>query len=274
MDGLLNRLLAVVSEHEVVRERRPGVTEVRIGILYTAVLLSTGHAGVSHSGAFEAMSAAGCGFFGRLMPDAGTLTEKPFQDLLAHVGDSNPLKGAVGVAVLNALSALIIESAGHGHQEYPNMDALDLLEITPRDRVVLVGAFPPFIRRLREQVKELHVLERNPGAFEGENLGVLLPEDRAAEVLPGADIVVASGTTVSNGTLEGLISLSQGAREFLLVGPTAGMLPDPLFQAGVTVIGGIRIRNPERLLRLVSEGGSGHGLNRDCAVKITIKKRP
>jgi uncharacterized protein (DUF4213/DUF364 family) len=33
------------------------------------------------------------------------------------------------------------------------------------------------------------------------------------------------------------------------------MIPDPLFKRHVTLMGGVKITNPERLLQVISEGG-------------------
>jgi uncharacterized protein (DUF4213/DUF364 family) len=60
------------------------------------------------------------------------------------------------------------------------------------------------------------------------------------------------------GGLDELLSCCTGAREIVLAGPTASAWPEPFFKRGVTVMGGISINNPDRLLQVVSEGGSGY----------------
>ncbi|HKZ15831.1 MAG TPA: DUF364 domain-containing protein, partial [Geobacteraceae bacterium] len=61
------------------------------------------------------------------------------------------------------------------------------------------------------------------------------------------------------------------AREVILAGPTASTWPEPFFRRGVTVLGGISINNPDRLLQIVSEGGSGYFFT-GAAQKIVIRR--
>jgi uncharacterized protein (DUF4213/DUF364 family) len=42
------------------------------------------------------------------------------------------------------------------------------------------------------------------------------------------------------------------------------MIPDPLFKRRVTLIGGIKIINPERLLQVISEGGGTPQFKETC----------
>ena len=61
--------------------------------------------------------------------------------------------------------------------------------------------------------------------------------------------------------------------EILLVGPTAGMLPDALFSRGITMLGGISVTKPDELLNIISEGGSGYHFFGKSAERTLIRKR-
>jgi uncharacterized protein (DUF4213/DUF364 family) len=50
------------------------------------------------------------------------------------------------------------------------------------------------------------------------------------------------------------------------------MIPDPLFKRGVTVMGGIKVINAERLLQVISEGG-GVPQFKDACRQIIIRPR-
>ena len=43
-----------------------------------------------------------------------------------------------------------------------------------------------------------------------------------------------------------------------MVGPTASMLPDAFFRRGVYAVGGVRVTDPDPLLDILAEGGSGY----------------
>jgi uncharacterized protein (DUF4213/DUF364 family) len=66
-----------------------------------------------------------------------------------------------------------------------------------------------------------------------------------------------------------LLAAASRARTIVLAGPTASPWPPPFFARGVHILGGIRVRQGARLLRLVSEGGSGYFFT-DAAEKICI----
>ncbi|MDP7370876.1 MAG: DUF364 domain-containing protein, partial [Nitrospinota bacterium] len=55
----------------------------------------------------------------------------------------------------------------------------------------------------------------------------------------------------------------------VLAGPTASPWPPPFFARGVHLLGGIRVLDGERILQIVSEGGSGYFFE-DGAEKICM----
>ncbi|NIO72626.1 MAG: hypothetical protein GTN71_27310, partial [Anaerolineae bacterium] len=93
----------------------------------------------------------------------------------------------------------------------------------------VVGHFP-FIPRVREAARQLWVLEKRPG--EGD-----LPAEAASEVIPQADVVAITGTSLINHTFEELIGLCRPEAFVLVLGPTAPLSP-VLFNYGVDVISG------------------------------------
>lgn len=99
----------------------------------------------------------------------------------------------------------------------------------------------------------------------------MLPDTAVEEVLPEADVVIATGATLPNGTVDRIVELAGEAHEFGLVGPSANVIPDPLFDRGVTVIGGVRVLDPDRMIQIVAEGGGTPQLK---AVTEFITVRP
>jgi len=80
------------------------VDDLVIGIFFTGVKLSRGHAGVVFTPIGEIPEAVCCPTSAARMPEAGNLEEKPVSEILRYSLDPNVLKSAIGVATLNALS--------------------------------------------------------------------------------------------------------------------------------------------------------------------------
>ena len=98
-----------------------------------------------------------------------------------------------------------------------------------------------------------------------------MPYEKAPEVIPDADLLIITGVTILNDTLSDILELASPDAEILVTGPTVSMLPDPLFEHGVTVIGGVKVTDPDKALKLIAEGGSGYHLFGSCAER-TIER--
>jgi uncharacterized protein (DUF4213/DUF364 family) len=116
------------------------------------------------------------------------------------------------------------------------------------------------------------VIERNPETLLPEEMPHYVPADRSPKVIGQADILVITGVTLINHTLEGILSAARLDADVAVMGPTAGGLPDPLFKRGVRVVGGVEVTHPDKLLEIVSLGGSGyHFLDRYADRIVTVK---
>jgi len=98
----------------------------------------------------------------------------------------------------------------------------------------------------------------------------VLPDFVSEEIIPKASVVIITGSAIANGTIDRLLELSQGAREVALSGSSVGLTPDSLFKRGVTLIGGARVVDPERMLQIIAEGGGTPHLN--PALKFLVIK--
>jgi len=161
------------------------------------------------------------------------------QELARLARSRHPVEASVGVAAVNA--ALRPEPTaleeGNGYQL--------LLELGRGRDVALVGHFS-FVARLRAEARTLWVLELEPE--EGD-----LPAAEAARVIPRADLVAITGSTLVNHTLDELLALARG-KPIVLLGPSAVFSP-VLFDHGVTAICGALVRDLADVRRTVREGG-------------------
>lgn len=91
---------------------------------------------------------------------------------------------------------------------------------------------------------------------------MILPDYAAREVLPEADVVLITGSTLVNKSIDSLLELCEDSREVILIGPTASLVPDPLFNRGITAEMGIQVSDTDAMLKVVSEGGGTRQLFR------------
>lgn len=186
--------------------------------------------------ASPARDAPGC--TGKLA--AGSYVGRTLRELAGMVHGWNPFETTIALAAINA---------HYNRFDLAGTDANGLDAIPSDGRVVVVGAFP----RLAERLPGAMVVERSPR--EGE-----FPDHAVDWLLPGADAVVATGSTLANHSLPRLLELSRGA-EVSLVGPSVTLSPR-LFDHGVNVLSGLVAEDVEGIARMVAEGGAGGALKR------------
>jgi hypothetical protein len=237
------------------------VDRVCLGLGYTGVKLQGGQAGVCHSLLSE-MATNCC----RILERAGTLAGRPATEFLGMAGSWDLGERVIGIATVNALSQIVFDVHPDRYiVEEGNL--VDVIEVRPEDVVVLVGLIRPFVPVFRAKAKELYILERGSGRGEG-----VLPDTACEEVIPEADVAVITGSSLANGTVDRLLELASGARTVALVGPTVSCVPDPLFRRGVDYAGGVRIRDADKALQVIAEGGGTPRL-RMAGEFVTFKAR-
>ena len=269
--SIARELIAFIKDSDVVNRLKIVPGDIRIGVFYTGVVLNTGHAGMSYTPIQEIPEAVCCPRSHAKMPVSGKLLNMQIAELMDYALDDNALKAAVGIATINALSAILLEDEACQYKPSAYGNALDLVKITGEDTVAMVGAFPPFIKRIQEITKKLFVIERNPRVADKGDMIEIESEARLGEIIPQANIIVITGVTLVNHTLGPILELAKKATEIVVVGPTASVYPEPLFARGVTVMGGVRIVDAAKMIHLIGEAGSGYDFFENCAEKIVIR---
>ena len=247
------------------------IERVVIGIFFTGVKLSDGSGGICFTPIKEIPEAVCCPSSARAMPYPGKFTGKPAADFIRDLAGAPPLKKAVGVAVINALAEscrkrrpddACVTDAGK--------DALETLLLPEMGYVVVVGALVPIIKRLKVRGKPFGILELDLRTLKPDELPFAIPPGKADAEIRRADMLVITGTTLLNNTLEPLLASARPGAEIVVVGPTASMLPAAFFRRGVTVLGGDVVTDPDRLLDTIAEGGSGYHFFGKSAEKTNI----
>jgi uncharacterized protein (DUF4213/DUF364 family) len=208
------------------------------------------------------------------MPQAGNLDGRPVSEIIKYALDTNILKSAIGVATLNALSQWVIESRDKKEFEViKEKDGFDLLEINPDETVTLIGAFGPYIRRLKMTGNPFYIVEKNPQTLRPDEMKYHTSDSEMASALEKSDAIIITGTAVVNHTIDRiLLSIPHGKRA-AVIGPTASMIPDAFFKRGVDIMAGVRILNPDGMIKILKQGGSAYHLLKECSEKIAFVQR-
>ncbi len=181
--------------------------------------------------------------------DPASFVGRPALALAEGFTRSGPGERSLGLAALNALTRHLLDRAGFTPDLATN--SLGSLALGPSDRLGMVGFFPPLVRRARELGIPLTVLElKEELVQEAPDFTVTLDPARLA----ACNKIVSTSTVLLNDSLDGLVEHARGCREFVVIGPSAGCAPDPLFARGVTGIGGAWVADPGTLLERAARG--------------------
>jgi uncharacterized protein (DUF4213/DUF364 family) len=194
---------------------------------------------------------------GAAVPDAGRLHERGGRALAELAHSDSPPEVSVGMAAINALLPL-------SEKAWIELNAEEVIAQRGAGKhVVVVGHFP-FIPRLRERVGRLSVLELRPRGDD-------LPSEAAPELIPTADVVAITGTSLLNRSFEGLVRLCRPEALVLLLGPTTPLSPI-LFDHGVHILSGSVVQEIERVLLTVAQGGNFRQVHRAGVRLVTMRK--
>jgi uncharacterized protein (DUF4213/DUF364 family) len=245
-----------------------------IGLFFTGVKLSNGIAGACATPIKTIPEAVCCPSSAMAMPFPGKLRGRPALDLAREALGENGIRRAVGIAAMNALADTCWRHRPHPEAELRlGIDAFDATEIHQGDNVVVVGAFVPFLRELKRRHQPFLVLEQDPATLKADELPFFRPAEEAGTVVPQADVLLITGTTLINDTLEELLGLAKPTARVTMVGPTVSLLPDPFLRRGADILGTVRITSPDAFLELLAEGGSGYHFLGRSAQKVVLVRR-
>ena len=265
---------------EIIQEKSPAplekvwIDDLVIGIFFTGVKLSTGHAGVAFTPIGEIPEAVCCPTSAARMPQAGKLRGTPVSETLKYALDPNVLKSAIGIATLNALSRWMIESEDEtDYHIVKEADGFDLLKIEPRETISLIGAFAPYIRRLKMMGNPFFIIEKRAQTLRLDEMKYFKPDSEMRNALEKSGVVIITGTAIVNHTIDHILSFVRNGIRAAIIGPTASMIPDAFFKRGITTVAGIHILDPDLMIKILKEGGSAYHLLKECSQKIAFVKK-
>ena len=210
------------------------VKDIRQGVFHTGVW--TRHCGLAATLPRDAIKQEG-----PLVKEPGCLLDKTPGDLVQMAYSESILEAAIGMAAINSLLEV---------DETPcrELNAADLIVEKGLDKkIAIVGHFP-FLHRVREKAEVLWVIEKNP--VEGD-----FKEADADRLIPQADLVAITGTSLTNHTLGHLLQLCNAEAYIIMLGDTVPLSP-VLFDYGVHALSGTRVVDPDLALKCVSQGAN------------------
>lgn len=181
----------------------------------------------------------------------GTVAGRAAAEVVPWIRSPEPAEAAAGVAVINAALNHIENGclgrarplSGSGGPPHLRVFAHFKADVRGAN-VVVVGRYPG-----------LDALwdPRDYVCLERRSLPGTLPESAAEQVLPRADWVFLTASSLANHTLPRLLRLSRGAR-VVLMGPSVPWMAE-WSDFGVHFLAGVAVRDAGALLQIAAEGG-------------------
>ena len=242
-DDVMGFLVPVTTDVSDVRSGR-----IVVGFNWTAV------EGLFPSGAVLGLAASPSKSDGaQTTSDTGSFGGRTLSDLAPMALSPNPYERAIGIAACNAHWTALAKRPGAAGLSGLTLGGADGLSAAPGERVVVIGRFPGLDRKIPQAL----VLEKRPGPDD-------IPAERAPEIIPNADRLIITASTLVNGSIDGLIALARPDCAITLVGPGTPLCPG-LFLQRVDRLAGFIVTETDTCIKAVMEGAGArafrkHGL--------------
>lgn len=219
--------------YDLLRDRayKTHISQLCIGLGYTAVVLDDGSMGVAYT---WIDSKKGC----TVMKDPEEYEGKKAVFLLEKLFSEDLLDRSVAVAAVNALNYPQARSFPDDQDTL-----LDDLHIKTNSRVSMIGFFDPVVQKLKARNVELNVFDL------GKQIGT--EEEFYANLEHNTDAVILTSTSVIHGSTEQVLSHVQEGTPCVLLGPTTPMMPEAFSHLPITILGGTLPEDTDSVLRSI-----------------------
>jgi uncharacterized protein (DUF4213/DUF364 family) len=99
-----------------------------------------------------------------------------------------------------------------------------------------------------------------------------LPARAAPGIIPQADLVAITATTIINKTFQGLIELCRPDAKVILIGPSTP-LSSTMYELGIDVLSGAIVTDPNAALTGIGQGISLHQLRQAGIVRLVTMEK-
>jgi uncharacterized protein (DUF4213/DUF364 family) len=189
---------------------------------------------------------------------------------------------SIAVAALNALSQPLVADGILREKGFDT--TVDVSRLVTGDDVVAIVGYGGLVKEYAGRCRELHVTDMRPaGRFRTTIVGETIEygptevhvhgADENGTVLPEADVVFITGSTLVNGTFREVAGYARNARLCALYGSSAQLLPDVLFENGIDVAMSVAIADPARFERDVMNSPDLEGSLKKHQRKYTVGRQ-
>ncbi len=187
--------------------------------------------------------------------------------LANEFNSSSEFEKTLGMAAINAISQFFFKKTQFNFDF--TTDSLGLLNLKSGDIVGMIGFFPPLVQQIERLSLKLIIIEKNPNLLKkSEKWEVSLDPSKLSE----CNKILCTSTTILNDSIDDILKHINKAEKFSVIGPTAGFLPDPLFDRGVNVVGGTYIHDSNLFMKLIKNNeGWGPSTKKYCITKESYK---
>jgi len=203
------------------------VTDAVLGLSLIAVELDGSVIGLSY--VLRDRLPAGCSAFGFAQHIIGQSALEVARLVLEGRDDA---QRGVGMAVITAATRAL---------DIPDEPATPTpfgLQVRPADKVGMIGYIPPVVDQLIKLGANVTIFDKGLTVSGGAGAAQVMAMSQQPEVLPLCDLMIITGTTLINGSIDHLLKLCQKAREIVLVGSSTPMLAEAFKGSGVTALAG------------------------------------
>lgn len=160
---------------------------------------------------------------------AGLLRSESLPEAAIGLAAANAILGPTALGLRDEKAVAILRERGRGR------------------KVAMIGRFP-FADALREHCGQLWVVDRGLNRRQDD-----FGEEAMEQLLPQADVVAVTATTLLNRTLPTVLAGVRKDAFVMLLGPSTPLTP-ALFRYGFDVLCGTVVDDPEAVLRAVEQG--------------------
>jgi len=233
------------------------ISKISKGYYFTSTVLNDGSCGLCYS-LFNQDSLESCPYIQKI----NSFESLDLGKILGFAKNiKNDLERVVGISCLNAVSQHILKAESNHYRILFNSDPIDHIPFEKTDRVVMIGNIRGFLPKLQALVEDVAVIDDRLQDIELPSFKRL---ETTQEQLKEATIVFITGSAIANNTLEPVLTWIENAREITIVGPSAGMIPDPLFARGVTILSSMQVMEPNEVMRVIGEGEGTPSFKQYC----------
>lgn len=195
--------------------------------------------------------------------DAASLAGQPAIALAREFAGSDDMARSIGLAAINAITQSLFARARY--EPAPAANSMAGLELVAGDHLGMIGNFPSLVRQAGALDVPVTVVERKQHMVRDcGQLAITLDPSRLA----ACNKIICTAATLINATFDDMLPYCRGADVIAILGPSASFPPEPLFEKGISIVGGSQVSDAAAAIAMQQ---AGNGL-RGCARRYVIDR--